>query len=251
MGAVGSAGTAHSAGRDPGLGAALGHRPSEHPAIAPGVSAVQQYQSCTTFPRLTCAVESSCPFKSFCHSPAEWGVLALTKQEKDRDMQPICPAVHSSVLQGHILPVLVVLCPAGSFHVLVAAGGRTVGPWTVGRQTSQTSRTLTVVSALAPAVADFRSQAPLSQDLWPHSPLRRLPHIVPAPQSVKPAGHRGSCAFLEGPLWKQTLAQAAHTGQSDEHCLGFHVPLNSPSQAGGAASMASLCLVVLLAITLQ
>lgn len=75
-------------------------------------------------------------------------------------------------------------------------------------QTSQTPGTLAVVTALAPAVADFRSQAPLSQGLWPHSPLRRLPHIVPAPRSVKPAGHRGSRAFLEGPLWKQPLAQA-------------------------------------------
>lgn len=101
--------------------------------------------------------------------------------------------------------------------------------WT---QTAQTPRTLTVVTALPPAVADFRSQAPLSRDLWPHSPLRRLPHIVPAPRSVKPAGHRGSRAFLEGLLWTQTLGQAAHTGQSAEHCLGFPVPPNSPSQAG-------------------
>lgn len=228
--------SSHSARQDPGLGAALGHRdPLEALQYPWG-------QCCAAVPVLchlsqtdpSCGEFVCVPFKSFCHSPAEWGVLALTKQEKDRDIQPMCPADLSSVLQGQILPVLVGLCPPGSFHMLVAArGGTDCG--TVGHgwtQTAQTPRTLTVVTALPPAVADFRSQAPLSRDLWPHSPLRRLPHIVPAPRSVKPAGHRGSRAFLEGLLWKQALGQAAHTGQSGEHCLGFPVPPNSPSQAG-------------------
>lgn len=40
---------------------------------------------------------------------------------------------------------------------------------------------------------------PLCPRTWPCSPLRRLPRIVPAPQSVKPAGHRGNGAFLEHP----------------------------------------------------
>lgn len=107
----------------------------------------------------------------------------------------MCATEHSSVLQGQILPVLVVLCRPGSFHVLVAAGGRNVGLWDSGwTQTSQTPRTLTVVTALAPAVADFRSQAPLSQGLWPHSPLRRLPHIVPAPE-CKSSRAQGKLCF--------------------------------------------------------
>lgn len=53
VGAVGSAGTAHSTGQDPRLGAPPGHRASGCHAIVPGVSAAQQYQSCATFPRLT------------------------------------------------------------------------------------------------------------------------------------------------------------------------------------------------------
>lgn len=90
-----------------------------------------------------------------------------------------------------------------------------MGPWVDTNITdTQDPRCCT---ALSPAVVDFRSQAPLSQGLWPHSPLRRLPHIVPVPRSVKPAGHRGSHAFLEAAfgsgLWHRqpTLGRVVST----------------------------------------
>lgn len=135
VGAVGSASTAHLIlhGRTPGWGQLLGTDPLEALQYPWG-------QCCAAVPVLchlsqtdpSCGEFVCVPFKSFCHSPAEWGVLALTKQEKDRDIQPMCPADLSSVLQGQILPVLVGLCPPGSFHMLVAAGGGTVGLWAMG-----------------------------------------------------------------------------------------------------------------------
>lgn len=54
----------------------------------------------------------------------------MTKQEKDRDSQPVCPTDHSSVLQGQILPVL-------WYCALLAASTcwwqQEGGPWDHGR----------------------------------------------------------------------------------------------------------------------
>lgn len=151
-------------------------------------------------------------------SPALWCVLAVTKQEEHRDTPASC-ASHQLLLRlglsaagtGAACPVL--LYPPGSSRSLAMAG---VG--TVGQPTAKPARAL-AAPTVAPAVADFMSRAPLSQDLAVF-PSQATSSHCPGPAECKTSRAQGKRRFPGAPLPSEGLqplqhGQLAHPGQHE------------------------------------
>lgn len=126
-----------------------------------------------------------------------------------------------------------------SWWLSLAGGSRSGDCRTVGRHKRCSRPGPSLLSLPSPSLLLWLISrlGPLCPGAWPRSPLRRLPRIVPALRSVKPAGHRGNGAFLEAPLPSKGLQPLRHRQPARLGLLRAAAPsirarLNSPGQAG-------------------
>lgn len=186
------------------------------------------------WPPLQCVL---CPLKSLLPFPSPLGTSLFSDKAREA-RRPPSRASHRPLLS-----------PAGtdpaqphdavpSQQLSLAGGGRSGDRRRVGQPMSQRG-SLSLLSLPSPLLLPrlISGLGPLCPGAWPRSPLRRLPRIVPAPRSVKPAGHRGNGAFLEAPLPKRgaaaSPAQAAHApGRAASALLATRAPPNRPGRVG-------------------
>lgn len=145
------------------------------------------------------------PFKSLLPFPSPLGCpCSLTKQEKPRD--PPARTSHRPLLRLGLSPAgMDPARPCGavpSWQLSLAGGSRSGDRRSVGQPTSQSAGTLAALTAraaltalaVAPAVADFTSRAPLSWGLAAF-PSQATSSHCPGPAECKTSRAQGKWCF--------------------------------------------------------
>lgn len=216
-----------------------GRRP-RRPCDSDRVGAVWRRRSCPAFPTLASAALCPLPFHILAAVPSPLGCpCSLTKQEKRRDPPP-ARASHRPLLRlGLSSAGTDPAQPSGavpSWQLSLAGGGRRGDRSSVGQPLSWSAGVRAALAAVAPAVADSTSRAPLSWGLAAF-PSQATSSHCPSPAECKTSRARGKRCFPGSPPARRgaaaSAAQAAHSpGGAASAAPGIHVPPNRPGRAG-------------------
>lgn len=178
-------------------------------------------------PGLMCSVSPSF-LNPCCCSPACWRYFALW--QSNRSTETPCLCIPLTTPQAGAEPCWGRSCPAprhgtllAALLLVVAAVG-TVGPWADTSVTASQAHAALTALTVTPAVADFASQAPLSQALAAF-PSQATSFHCPSPADCKTSRAQGKWCFPEAPLpgegCRLCSTGSPRAWESCEHSLGY------------------------------